>query len=202
MDDLIWSVRPKHTLEERKRLVAMQPALLTNLRAGMERLSIPPTERDDFLAKLVRAHGRTAVNRDDLDDEQDEAAEIADTAGSTKSAPAVQRERKAPAPVQARREVSVPAPLEDECSRKVQQLQTGTWLEILDDNGTAARAKLSWISPITGTYLFTDRQGLKAGNYTREELAHLMRRARARVLNSTPLMDRAVGTVLKQYQKQ
>ena len=80
-------------------------------------------------------------------------------------------------------------------------LKSGTWLEINGRDGKAVRAKLSWVSPITGTYLFTDRQGLKAGNYTLDELAQLLRTARARVLNSTPLMDRAVGTVLKQYQQ-
>ena len=62
MDELIWSVKPKTTPAERQRLVAIQPRLLEKLRTGMERLSIQPTERDDFIARLVRAHGRTAVN--------------------------------------------------------------------------------------------------------------------------------------------
>jgi len=57
MDDLIWSVKPKNTDQERQRLVAMQPKLLNNLREGMERLSVPPTERDAFIARLVDTHG-------------------------------------------------------------------------------------------------------------------------------------------------
>ncbi|MGD8854026.1 MAG: DUF1631 family protein, partial [Gammaproteobacteria bacterium] len=55
MDDLIWSVKSGHMPEERERLAALQPRLLRNLRQGMERLSVPPTERDEFIAKLARA---------------------------------------------------------------------------------------------------------------------------------------------------
>ena len=65
MDELIWSVKPKFTHEHRQQLVAMQSKLLNNLREGMERLGMPSTERDDFIAKLVHAHGRTAVNNKD-----------------------------------------------------------------------------------------------------------------------------------------
>jgi Protein of unknown function (DUF1631) len=205
MDDLIWSVKPKHTLEDRKRLVAIQPGLLTSLRAGMERLSIPSTERDEFIARLVRAHGRTAVNREDDDDDQEQSANAANDE-SAKTAIAVRETTAGETADQVNAEATQtdvePEPVDDECSRKVQRLATGTWLEILDADGVATRAKLSWISPITGTYLFTDRQGLKAGNYTRNELANLLRRARARILNDSPLMDRVVGEVLKQYRKQ
>ena len=83
-----------------------------------------------------------------------------------------------------------------------QQLAVGTWLEFLDSDGQPTRAKLSWVSPITGTLLFTDREGLKAGNYSVDEIAHMLRGARARVLNTSPLMDRAVSTVLQEYKNQ
>jgi hypothetical protein len=205
MDDLIWSVRPKHTVAERKRLVAMQPVLLSNLRTGMERLSIPATERDDFIARLVHAHGRTAVNKS----EQDEAAEVAENTAEAEQpahTAAAEQPRESRTHMQ-RAAADKPnsasaAPVNDEYTERVRMLKSGTWLEINGRDGKAVRAKLSWVSPITGTYLFTDRQGLKAGNYTLDELAQLLRTARARVLNSTPLMDRAVGTVLKQYQQQ
>ena len=205
MDDLIWSVKPKHTVAERKRLVAMQPVLLSNLRTGMERLSIPATERDDFIARLVHAHGRTAVNKS----EQDEAAEVAENTPEavqpTEAATPEQfreNQTRAHRAAAGKPKTTGATPVNDEYTERVRMLKSGTWLEINGRDGKAVRAKLSWVSPITGTYLFTDRQGLKAGNYTLDELAQLLRTARARVLNSTPLMDRAVGTVLKQYQQQ
>lgn len=207
MDDLIWSVKPKLTLEERKRLVAMQPTLLSNLRSGMERLSVPATERDDFIAKLVHAHGRTAVNKTPDEAAQVEHAEP--TAASTQ--PAGDMLQKSTKPVRNAPPVATAAkqrkrvesaPVNDEYSERVRMLKSGTWIEVTGGDGKGTRAKLSWISPITGTYLFTDRQGLKAGNFTLGELAQLLRSGRARILASTPLMDRAVGTVLKQYQQQ
>lgn len=212
MDDLIWSVKPKRSLEERKRLVALQPTLLTNLRAGMERLSLAPTERDEFIAKLIHAHGRTAVNAEDSEDDNDNSeaqvnddtqpqqvqeTSAAEDTGEAEETVAVAGANE-PASTQAEPE---PAHIDDQYSARVERMTTGTWIEFRGADGKATRAKLSWISPITNTYLFTDRQGLKAGNYGGEELAHLLRCSRAKIVNSTPLMDRAVSTVLKEYQK-
>ena len=61
MDDLIWSVQPKNTDAERQRLATMQPKLLNKLREGMQRLSIAPTERDTFIARLVDTHGQMST---------------------------------------------------------------------------------------------------------------------------------------------
>jgi hypothetical protein len=91
--------------------------------------------------------------------------------------------------------------INDAHTAKARQLATGDWMEFLGSDGKAKRAKLSWVSPITNTYLFTDRQGLEAGNFSLDELAHLLRSARANILNAAPLMDRAVSTVFKEYQK-
>jgi len=201
MDDLIWSVKPKHTREDRQKLVTMQSSLLTHLREGMERLSIPSSERDEFIARLVRAHGRTAVNTD----EDEKAAEVAQKTVAEKG-PVIQKAeartaipgkpaKPAPKPVKAAPRAN------DDFTAKARQLTAGTRVEFCGSDGKWQRAKLSWVSPITNTYLFTDRKGLKAGNYSLDEFAMLLRGARARVLDTAPLMDRAVNTVLKEYQK-
>ncbi|HFD81010.1 MAG TPA: DUF1631 domain-containing protein [Gammaproteobacteria bacterium] len=203
MDELIWSVKPKRTPEERKRLVSLQPGLLQRLRAGMERLSIDVTERDDFIARLVRAHGRTAVasaQQDPAPAQPSEARQEQDTPAREATPPVAEKQE-----VPQEEEESEPAEqesLDPECLEKARCLATGDWVEILDEGGTATRAKLSWVSPITQTYLFTNRQGLKAGNYTVEEFAAMLQDGRARVLDAAPLMDRAVSTVLEQYKKQ
>ena len=218
MDDLIWSVKPKHTLEDRKRLVAMQPVLLGNLRAGMERLSIPATERDDFIAKLVHAHGRTAVNGDtapaDAASEIDTSSEAASTGQSNdntaseavtdlRTSETIADNTASANEAKTGTVTSRDMPgISDDATNQVKRLTTGAWIEFRGADGKPMRAKLSWISPITNTYLFTDRKGLKAGNYNIEELAELIRGARARVVdNRTPLMDRAVSSVLSEYNK-
>jgi hypothetical protein len=198
MDELIWSVKPKPTPADRQRLVAIQPQLLEKLRHGMQRLSIPPTERDDFIARLVRAHGRTAINAPDTEEPvhaekpaPEKHIPVEEQPDRTESGP----------PVQDKPETESARAINDAFTARARQLKAGTWMEFRGDDGQRLRAKLSWVSPITGTCLFTDRKGLKTGNYTIEELAHLLRSARARLLNAAPLMDRAVRNALKEYEK-
>ncbi len=217
MDDLIWSVKPKHSLEDRKRLVAMQPVLLGNLRAGMERLSVPATERDDFIARLVYAHGRTAVNNDQKEEETGEihhtessTAEISEAVvepsvndSEPESMADTETDTETTTPDQSETETESSSHIDDDVTALIEKLTTGTWMEFRGADGQSLRAKLSWVSPITNTYLFTDRSGLKAGNYSQEELAQLIRGARARVVDNskTPLMDRAVSSVLSEYNR-
>ena len=202
MDKLIWSVQPKYTREERQQLVTMQPKLLNNLREGMTRLSIPPAERDEFIAKLVHAHGRTAVNKADEEPALDTQATTATTISESAELKTDAQEPDSgsePGKAARQSDTAAAAEIDDAYTAKAHQLAAGDWVEFVASDGKAKRAKLSWISPITNTYLFTDRQGLKAGNYSLLDLAHLLRGGRAKVLNAAPLMDRAVSTVLKEY---
>jgi len=60
MDDLLWSVEPKASPDERKRLVAMLPGMLRRLHEGFARASIPEAERDEFFGALVDCHAQAA----------------------------------------------------------------------------------------------------------------------------------------------
>jgi hypothetical protein len=186
MDELIWSVKPKRTPEQRQRLVSIQPKLLQSLRNGMERLSIPATERDDFISLLVRAHGRTAIQDDASESPADSPQNTDET---TEPAPAPKAETRT-------EKVATTSPLpaiSDPYLNQAKMLKPGAWLEFIGSDGKATRGKLSWISPITGTLLFTDRQGLKAGNYDVEELAKMLDGRLARILDTAPLMDRVAA---------
>ena len=158
MDDLIWSVQAKNTDRQRQRLAAMQPKLIKDIRDGMQRLSLPMGETEDFIARLMDAHRQLSTG--------DEVAEQ----------PMTNRE-------QTLTRAQEPAgQTDDSHTDKVNQLSTGTWMEFHCSNGTVVQAKLSWISPINNTYLFTDKEGLKAGSYTLAELAELLRCGRANIL--------------------
>ena len=52
------------------------------------------------------------------------------------------------------------------------------------------------MSPLRGTYLFTNRQGQKALSMTAEELAERFRADRARLVEAEPLIDRAFTSVI------
>ena len=81
----------------------------------------------------------------------------------------------------------------DVASQTVRRLRVGDWIELDKPDRTSIRARLSWISPVTGTFLFTDSKGLKVADPTRLALAAELRSQRARVLETAPLVDRLLG---------
>jgi hypothetical protein len=56
LEDLVWSVQPKRSTEDRKHLVALLPSLLKRMNAGMHPRDWPENERERFMSNLVEAH--------------------------------------------------------------------------------------------------------------------------------------------------
>ena len=201
MDNLIWSVQAKQSEQDRKRLAEIWPQLINELRIGMERLPVPRDERDEFLSRLTTTHIRTiSGNTPAATTPQPEADKnkTLHTVVQSKNTVDTASVRSGSAPRKEQRNNTAGTP-DNLMLEQVRMLKTGAWMEFRDSKGGASsRAKLSWISPITNTYLFTDRQGMKAGNYTIEELARLMQSSRVRMAREeTPLMDRAVSAVIE-----
>ena len=91
---------------------------------------------------------------------------------------------------------TVEAPLDTPEWHQVQALQPGTWLEFCLPDEAMTRAKLSWISPMSGRYLFVNRRGLKVADYAPRELAILLTDGQARVLAANALFDRAMSAIV------
>jgi hypothetical protein len=89
-----------------------------------------------------------------------------------------------------------PASGGDEHSRLVKGLTEGAWIEFRDDDDNRRPARLSYISPLKGTYLFVNRQGKKVGEYSLYQLAREFRTGRASILDAVPLFDRAMGSLV------
>jgi hypothetical protein len=84
-----------------------------------------------------------------------------------------------------------PEVLQDRFAEVAGSLERGMWVEFEGEDGQLAFAKLAWVSPLRGTYLFTNRQGQKAVSLTADELAERFRNDRARLVEAEPLIDRA-----------
>jgi hypothetical protein len=80
----------------------------------------------------------------------------------------------------------------DEYTQVVGSLTEGAWLEFRDDEDNRTPARLSYISPLKGTYLFVNQQGRKVGEYSLYQLAREFRTGRAATMNSEPLFERAM----------
>lgn len=83
----------------------------------------------------------------------------------------------------------------------VRDLKIGDWVEFTDDAGTRERAKLSWISPISGKYLFVNRRGLKVADRTAVQLATELHNDHAMILEEVPLFDRALDAIVDRLRK-
>jgi hypothetical protein len=76
-------------------------------------------------------------------------------------------------------------------------LQRGTWVEFSNEGGSAMRARLTWISPAKGVYLFTNPLSpSNAVSISPDALAEQMRLGLARIIDDAPLLDRAVDSML------
>ncbi len=83
----------------------------------------------------------------------------------------------------------------DEYSQLATSLQEGVWVEFRDED-MRRPARLSYISPLKGTYLFVNRQGKKVGEYSVYQLAREFRMGNAVVLDQVPLFDRAMTSLV------
>ncbi len=56
MDQVIWSLTPISSPEDRKKLVELLPGLLNRVKDGMKQIGLPSDERKQFLAALANHH--------------------------------------------------------------------------------------------------------------------------------------------------
>ena len=66
IDELLWSILPKQTPEERKRLVALVPVLIKQLNAELDALQVSAEERAPFLDACFDLQTAALRNRADL----------------------------------------------------------------------------------------------------------------------------------------
>lgn len=91
----------------------------------------------------------------------------------------------------------VPEPKsETRCVALVQGMKKGTWVEFARPDGTTLRGKLSWISPLTGSYLFTNRHGMKVTDRTKKGLVLEFMRGTAKLIDEKSLLDQALSNIL------
>ena len=202
MDDLLWSVEPKVSPEDRKRLVAMLPALLKQLHRGLLRGGLPEAEREAFFGALVDCHAMAVK------------AGLRGLAALPEVPPAPVMQE----PTIERATVPAGATELDEIRLKVPRgatvrnvftrtgiwtnLQRGVWVEFTRAAGAMLRARLTWISPNKGVYLFTNPStGARALSISPEALAEQMRLGEARILDDAPLVDRAVDSMIEGLRK-
>jgi hypothetical protein len=185
MDDLIWSVKPKATQEQRKSLIARLPRLLATLNKWLDAIKWQDAERLQFFARLAEYHA--AIVRAPIELSPERQLELAVEAAQQDALRRVELENAA-AEREAARAAEVSA---------LDGLERGMWLEFRTAEG-ARKVKLAWVSPLRTLFIFSGAQRREAFSLAADKLAAALNDGSARVL----AIDGVVGQVLSEAMAQ
>lgn len=222
LEDLLWSMEPKKTREDQRRMVALLPRLLGALQDGMRGLGCSQAEIDEVLNGLQPIHmaclrgeapsadAMTLATRESAPASQEVTALILslqqDMASNASAEGAAlggtdDFELKLSESFGDGTDVDdMPAlpeqeMIDDEFSEQARNLALGTWLEFVQGS-KGRRAKLGWKSAVLGQYVFVDRRYKVVAEKTLHELAADLREGRAHVVTNIGMFDRALDKVL------
>ena len=185
MDDLIWSLKPKNSADERKELIAKLPAMLTLLNAWLNAIRWDEPDRVLFFSKLAERHASMARAPLELSPRRqlEIAVNIAQRASNRRLDRFVQEKV---------------AHTDDEATKQVASLERGIWLDFSDENEQVNRYKLAWISPKRTSFIFANRQGYQAFSISAEELEEKYRTGSVSTILANSLVDRALIYALRE----
>lgn len=186
---LLLSVKPTDSEEERQQRLELVPGLHKEVQSYLQSTPITPNTLAVLLKALQRCHIKI-LNGDEI--LENELKRFDD-----KTAPE-------------------PGKIEDPAKRvelemystasaidNVKKLKIGTWVDIQEPDKEPRRIKLSWRSNLTKRCLFVTSKGVKAAEWSEQELAAMFAKGEASVLNqSKPLMDRALVSMMETVNKQ
>ena len=186
--ELIWSVTFKPEPKAIKRLRTRLPVLAKALASGLKKVGYSDSDVRQLLMNLKKVYSQLIkqtgsdhviieASAEGLTIRGDDITAYADGDDDT--------------PIE---DIENPEELEDVIGN-IRDWKPGHWVAFHTDDGQEMRAKLSWISPISGRYLFVDHQGLKLGEYSPYDLAENLIGEKVRVLDSDELTTRAMSAV-------
>lgn len=185
MDELIWSVKPKQTQEQRKALIAKLPRLLATLNKWLDAIRWQDAERLQFFARLAECHA--SIVRAPIELSPERQLELAVEAAQQDALRRVELEQLAAEQEAARRQAISP----------VDGLERGMWFAFKTAEGTR-KVKLAWVSPLRTLFIFSGAGRREAFSLSAEKLAELLHAGGARVL----AIDGVVGQVLSEAMAQ
>ncbi len=160
---------------DRQKLLSSIPEIISGLKKGFSYISFDQKRSSAMLNKLQTCF-INALKNDGVVQEEQYVEEVPEAA-----------------------EPAQPE-IEDEFSVSVREMTEGNWIRLqLDSEEEPLICKLVWRSKFTGTMVFVDGQGNKAGQMKESELAAYFRDGSAKFLDDAqaPLIDRAIKKMMK-----
>ena len=215
VDQLLWSLEPKPTMEERRQLAKTIPSLLKGLRAGAEASGISPDASATFYAHLMKCHTDIMQAPPPKKDATGRPKDLTALVKKATSPPAedtldftgavVVPNPFGEGPVEVVSEdldFTAAAPLETtpiaaegEEARPRKKRETvplparlveGAWVKIIGADNEAQPARLHYVSPMRSHFLFVDRKGHKVFECSRTVLARRLDALEIEILDGEP----------------
>jgi outer membrane lipopolysaccharide assembly protein LptE/RlpB len=95
----------------------------------------------------------------------------------------------------------------DDFDQIVANMKRGAWVEFKMDDGSANRARLTWVSPLKGIYLFTNHQGFSGGaghkpiSISPQALSAQLRNGEAEIIPDDAMVDSAMSSMIDNLQQ-
>lgn len=89
----------------------------------------------------------------------------------------------------------------DKYTQTARAMKEGDWIEIRDEDRLPVQARLSYLSPYGGTYVFANRKGVKLAEMSLYQLTRDLRCGRIVPIEDVPLFDRAFGGLVGMLKK-
>lgn len=223
LEDLLWTMEPKKTREDQRRMVSLLPRVLGALQEGMRGLACTQAEIDEVLNGLQPIHMACLRGEMPPADAVPPAMreivpashEVAELIRSLQGAPSasvaenispggpddLELKLEGPAGGGAGADDALAfhesgATTDDEFTEQARGIALGTWLEFAQGDKKPRRAKLGWKSAVLGQYVFVDRRYKVAAEKTLHELASDFREGLAQRVTHIGMFDRALDKVL------
>jgi len=185
MEDLIWSVKPKATQEQRKTLIARLPALLASLNKWLDATRWQDAERLQFFAELAECHA--SIVRAPIELAPERQLELAVEAAQQDALRRVAQEQ---------------AQAEDEAHARqgpeadtLAGLERGMRLELAEGD-RVRKVRLAWVSPLRTLYIFSGAARQEAFSLPAGRLADLLRAGAIRVVLAEGVVGRILGAAV------
>jgi hypothetical protein len=221
--DMVWSVQPKASADDRRRLVELIPHLTRVMRDGLALIRMAEREQNEFFKQLMESHAMavkpvdqaryirsslaTTELRARLDGMQLTGTfPITTVAGGVRvSTGALMR-----AAAEHDAELKVPEPVTDigpldrveeaRLEEEIASWQRGTWFSMWNGK-EMVKARLRWISPLRTLFLFSSDREKNAHVMPPDLIKNYLKRGKLKALEATPLTKRAVDGVVGDFEK-
>lgn len=193
MDDLIWSVKPKITADERKQLISKLPKLLSTLNKWLDVIKWQDADRLQFFAELAECHA--SIVRAPLELSPERQIEIAMEVAQKAAERRLELEARA-AEAAAKAAPEPELPLDDDATIEADGLARGMWLEFDQDDGSTRKVKLAWISPLRTLYIFSTSARQEAFSLSGEALVQKFRERSVRAVRTEGVVARALSAAM------